>query len=855
MLSLSAAQIANAAFKPSYSPLAIFVGGTSGIGQGLAEAFAHHTNGNAHIIIVGRNRAAADSIISHFPKPSDPAKYPHEFNVDSLTKELLARFAKINFLFMSPGIITMKGRDETEEGIDTKLALHYYARWKLVNDLAPALAKAKEAGEDSKVISILGAGRGGEIDLNDLGLKKTFSLNNAALSAPTYNDLMFQEFAERYPALTFVHSCPGYVRTPAMKSSDSFLLNLASPLYLSLSRPFSKSIRDAGEFQLYGLLSKQEGFFRVGDRGEDLGMKKYFGSAEARKTLWEHTVLWRHQRHKTTVPSPHRPRVFEDDQEVLQLARNAVENLGVRQPVLEQLPYSSGYWTTGAQGQAQAGTSAAGAASTTNGSAAATASTANASYTPGSHYPNVTPSSGYTPGTTTGSAAATTSTTSGYTLPTGSGPSSLDAAGLLRFATSGSLATVPGATLPIHRPHGAGGDDDGDGDDDMLPAMADDDYSAQLSFQSQSKDNLKVLMDNFSPEQYERFEAYRRHALPKAAVRKVIQQALGQQVSQPVAQIVAGFGKVFVGEIVERVFGTRKYDHEGLEASVKETNGMELTFLDPLLDKTTSLLAEGHQAVSIFVNDVCDAAVLEELHKHGVKYVALRCAGYNNVDLAAAEKLGIKVVRVPSYAPEAIAEFAVGMLLTVVRKYHKSFLRVREGNFLLDGLMGFNLSGKTVGLIGTGKIGLITGRILSKGFCCNVIAYDPYPVPKEAEEHGIKYVDKLEDLLRQSDIISLHCPLTPQTRYMINDNTLAMTKQGVVLINTSRGGLIDSYSLIRFLKSGHLGAVGLDVYEKESAYFFADSSAKIIHDDVFARLLSFYNVFMTQVMLFPSVVS
>ncbi|KAG6856623.1 hypothetical protein H0H87_002373 [Tephrocybe sp. NHM501043] len=246
------------------------------------------------------------------------------------------------------------------------------------------------------------------------------------------------------------------------------------------------------------------------------------------------------------------------------------------------------------------------------------------------------------------------------------------------------------------------------------------------------------------------------------------------------------------------VFGTRKYDLDSLSAAMNATTGIELTFLDPLLDKTTALLAEEHEAISIFVNDICDATVLEQLHKHGVKYVALRCAGYNNVDLMAAEKLDIKVTRVPSYAPEAVAEFAVGMLMTVVRKYHKSFLRVREGNFLLDGLLGFNLSGKTVGLIGTGKIGLITGRILAKGFNCNVIAYDPYPSP-EASEYGIKYVDTLEVLLRQSDIVSLHCPLTPQTRYIINDDTLAMMKNGVILINTSRGGLIDSYALIRCL--------------------------------------------------------
>jgi D-lactate dehydrogenase len=228
------------------------------------------------------------------------------------------------------------------------------------------------------------------------------------------------------------------------------------------------------------------------------------------------------------------------------------------------------------------------------------------------------------------------------------------------------------------------------------------------------------------------------------------------------------------------------------------------------------------------------------------KYIVLRCAGFNNVDLKAAAKFNIHVARVPAYSPEAVAEFAVGMLMTVVRKYHKAYNRVREGNFLLDGLLGFNINGKTVGIIGTGKIGLITGKILAKGFGATVIAFDPYP-SKQAEEYGIAYVDTLEELLSRSDIISLHCPLMDSTKYIINDNSLAQTKPGVILINTSRGGLIDTYALIRALKSGHVAAVGLDVYERESNYFFADSSAKVITDDSFARLLSFYNVFMTYV--------
>lgn len=202
MSTLAAVRAANAAFNPSYTPVAIFVGGTSGIGQGIAEAFARHTKGNAHIVIVGRNRAAADTIISQFPKPAEGgAKVSHEFvqcditlmkNVQSVTTDLVSRFPKINFLVMSPGIMTMNGRDETEEGIDKKLAVHYYARWKFTNDLLPLLRKAKEDGEDAKVLTVMAAGKGGEIDLDDLGLKKTFSVKNAALQGPTYNDLMMQ---------------------------------------------------------------------------------------------------------------------------------------------------------------------------------------------------------------------------------------------------------------------------------------------------------------------------------------------------------------------------------------------------------------------------------------------------------------------------------------------------------------------------------------------------------------------------------------------------------------------------------------------------------------------------------------
>jgi NAD(P)-dependent dehydrogenase (short-subunit alcohol dehydrogenase family) len=201
MPSLAAVRASNAAFSPSYIPVALFVGGTAGIGQGITEAFARHVKGNAHIVIIGRNRAASESIISQLPKPTSDTNVTHEFvqcdvslmkNVHATTKELLTRMPKINFLVMSPGYMTTKGRDETEEGIDKKLAVHYYARWKFISDLLPALKKAKESGEDAKVLSVLATGKGGEIDLNDLGLKKTFTLSSAALQAPTYNDLMME---------------------------------------------------------------------------------------------------------------------------------------------------------------------------------------------------------------------------------------------------------------------------------------------------------------------------------------------------------------------------------------------------------------------------------------------------------------------------------------------------------------------------------------------------------------------------------------------------------------------------------------------------------------------------------------
>lgn len=218
-----------------------------------------------------------------------------------------------------------------------------------------------------------------------------------------------------------------------------------------------------------------------------------------------------------------------------------------------------------------------------------------------------------------------------------------------------------------------------------------------------------------------------------------------------------------------------------------------------------------------------------------------QCAGTDNVDLPTAESHSITTIHVPSYSPHAVAEFAVGLLLTLVRKYHKSFNRTREGNFSLSGLVGFNLNGKTVGIIGTGQIGMLFGKILSCGFGCKVVAYDLYPNEEKAREYGITYKTR-DEVLKEADILSLHCPLTESSYHLLNDETFALTKPGVVIINTSRGALIDTKSLIRSLKTGHIGALGLDVYEGEKEYFFRDSSRGVIQDDDLMRLMSFYNV-------------
>jgi D-lactate dehydrogenase len=289
------------------------------------------------------------------------------------------------------------------------------------------------------------------------------------------------------------------------------------------------------------------------------------------------------------------------------------------------------------------------------------------------------------------------------------------------------------------------------------------------------------------------------------------------------------------------VFSTKAYDRQFLEAA-NSRNEHDLVFFEPRLNRDTAILAAGFPAVCVFVHDQADAPTLEILASRGTRLLALRCAGFNNVDLKAAAELGITVVRVPAYSPYAVAEHAVGLILSLNRKIHRAYNRVREGNFSLDGLLGFDLHGCTVGIIGTGKIGQILAQIM-KGFGCNLLAYDVYQNP-ELEALGAKYVE-LSELFANSDIISLHCPLMPETHHLINDKAVEQMKSGVMLINTSRGALIDATAVTKGLKSGKIGSLGMDVYEQEADLFFEDLSSAIIQDDVFERLIMFPNVLVT----------
>jgi D-lactate dehydrogenase len=290
------------------------------------------------------------------------------------------------------------------------------------------------------------------------------------------------------------------------------------------------------------------------------------------------------------------------------------------------------------------------------------------------------------------------------------------------------------------------------------------------------------------------------------------------------------------------VFDTKPYDREPLQRASTDKD-LEWRFLDFRLTRETVPTAHGAQAVCVFVNDRLDRPCLEALAAQGIKLVALRCTGFNNVDLAAAKALRVAVTRVAVYSPYAVAEHAVALLLTLNRKVHRAFNRVRELNFSLSGLVGFDLQGKTAGIVGTGKIGRIVAQIL-RGFGMNVLAYDPLPNRDWAQAHGVKYVEA-PALACGSDVVSLHVPLTPETRHLIRRETLARMKPGAILINVSRGALIDTTALIEALKSGQLGGVALDVYEEEEGIFFEDLSGQVLQDDELARLLTFPNVLIT----------
>lgn len=289
------------------------------------------------------------------------------------------------------------------------------------------------------------------------------------------------------------------------------------------------------------------------------------------------------------------------------------------------------------------------------------------------------------------------------------------------------------------------------------------------------------------------------------------------------------------------MFSTKPYDADAFRRA-DLAGRHEIRELEPPLTLATAPLAAGADAVCIFVNDRADAEVLGVIAEAGVRHIALRCAGFNNVDLRAAGALGLDVVRVPAYSPNAVAEHTIALILALDRHIHKAYNRVREGNFALDGLVGFDLAGKTVGVVGTGRIGTLVARLLWH-FRCEVLAHDPVVNPK-VTELGMRYVD-LPELWERSHIVTLNCPLTAETHHLVSSETIALMRRGVMLVNTGRGALIHTPAVVDGLKSGQIGSLALDVYEEEASLFFEDRSAQIIDDDVFARLLTFPNVLIT----------
>ena len=291
-------------------------------------------------------------------------------------------------------------------------------------------------------------------------------------------------------------------------------------------------------------------------------------------------------------------------------------------------------------------------------------------------------------------------------------------------------------------------------------------------------------------------------------------------------------------QLTVALFSSQKYEQASFDACLKDHTDIKLTRFEQSLDTQTAMLCQGFDAVCVFVNDVVNKTVIKQLAHYGIKCILLRCAGFNNVDLAAAKAHNIKVCRVPAYSPEAVAEHCVALMLTLNRKTHKAYNRIREDNFDLNGLLGFNLFKKTIGIIGCGKIGLALVNILN-GFGANVLVCDPY-----ATEGNYTLCD-IDTLLTQSDVISLHCPLNESTHHLIDETAFSKMKTGVMLINTSRGALVDSKACISALKSKKLGYLGLDVYEQESELFFKDRRDEIMQDDIFSRLVSFPNLLVT----------
>ena len=289
-------------------------------------------------------------------------------------------------------------------------------------------------------------------------------------------------------------------------------------------------------------------------------------------------------------------------------------------------------------------------------------------------------------------------------------------------------------------------------------------------------------------------------------------------------------------------FDTHSYDKKSFVEANKAFN-YEIDFRDYKLNENTALTAQGYDVVCVFVNDVVNAEVIKTLADCGVKLIALRCAGFNNVDLKAAAAAGIKVVRVPAYSPYAVAEHGVALLMSLTRHIPQAYLRTKTANFNIEGLTGRDLYGLTAGILGTGKIGRIMADILM-GFGMKIIAYDPFPNEQWAKEKNIEYVG-LDEIFQRSDVLSLHCPLTEETKHVVNHDRMKMMKHDAVIINTGRGALIDSKALVHALKHGHIGGIGMDVYEEESKYFFSDWSTDIMTDDTLARLLTFPNVIIT----------